>query len=215
LKRQVVVIGLGRFGSAVAATLSRMGNDVLGIDSDMESVQRLASQLAQAVQADATEQETLESLGLRDFDTGVVGIGENLEASILATLNLRRLGVRHIISKARTEQHGEILLRVGADRVVFPEWDTGVRLAESGLLDAITASFDVVEGFSVARVVVPSSMDGRTLLECGLAGDKLVTALLRASGQDVEMGPAEDQRLQTGDVLVVAGLQADVLRAFR
>ena len=214
MKQQVVVIGLGRFGAAVATTMAELGHEVLGIDSDIENVQRLASKLSHVVQADATEQDTLERLGLKDFDTGVVAIGENLEASILATLNLRLLGMRHIISKARTEQHGEILRRVGAHRVVFPEWDTGKSLGQAGLIDSITDSFEVTEGFLVIRAVAPQRFDGRRLDECGLGQADPLSTLVRWRGEVLEVAPEDDVVLGAGDVLVVAGRREDVLKAF-
>jgi trk system potassium uptake protein TrkA len=214
MKQQVVVIGLGRFGAAVAITMTELGHEVLGIDSDLENVQRLASKLSHVVQADATEQETLERLGLKDFDTAVVAIGENLEASILATLNLRLLGMRHIISKARTQPHGEILRRVGAHRVVFPEWDTGKSLAQAGLIDSITDSFEVTDSFLVVRVVAPQRFDGQRLGECGLGQADPLSVLVRWRSEVLEVTPEDDVTLSAGDVLVVAGRREQILKAF-
>ena len=131
MKQQVAVIGLGRFGSAVAEELARFGHDVLGIDSDLSVVQRLSTRLSHVVQTDASDHQSLEQLGVAGFDSAVVGITGHIETSILVTLLLKRLGVERVIAKARNDLHGEILTRVGADRVIYPEHDTGLRLAHS------------------------------------------------------------------------------------
>jgi trk system potassium uptake protein TrkA len=214
MKQQVAVIGLGRFGSAVATELVRMGHEVLGIDSDIDVVQDLSDTLSHVVQAQATDEETLERLGVADFDAAVVGITQNLETSILATMMVKRLGVKRVIVKARNEMHGEILERVGADRVVFPERDTGLRLAHSWTSSDITDSLDVVEGYAVSKVAVPEAMIGKTLSDT-LAGSAAgVTLLLLARGNRVTVYPPPDTRLQRDDVLVMSGEHVGMERFF-
>jgi trk system potassium uptake protein len=203
VRQQIGVIGLGRFGSAVARELVRFGHEVLGIDSELGVVQRMSSELSHVVQADAIDAETLERLGIGDFDAVIVAITENLEASILATLEAKRLGVPRVIAKAKNENHGEILLRVGADKVVYPERDTGIRLAHSWLSFDITDSLDVIEGYMVSRVTIPESLVGHTIGEAG--SREGVSLLLLARGSRVITYPSSDERLQAGDVLVLAG----------
>src|SRR5262245_8236095 len=130
-KRQIAVLGLGRFGQAVALELSRLGHDVLAVDRDERVVQSIADEVTHAVQADFTDPEALEALGLADFDTVIVAASEALEASIMATVLLRRIGVRRIIAKATHDLHGSILEQVGATRIVYPERETGLRVAHS------------------------------------------------------------------------------------
>lgn len=214
MKQQVAVIGLGRFGSAVATELVRLGHDVLGVDNEMNTVQRLSAALSHVVQAEATDEETLRRLGVAEFDAAVVGITENLETSILTTLLLKRLGVPRVIVKARNEMHGEILGRVGADRVVYPERDTGVRLAHSWTSAAITDSLDVVEGYAISRVAVPESLIGRTIGEAITSGNFGVTLVLLARGTRVTTYPPSDVRLQRGDLLVIGGELSEMERFF-
>ncbi len=129
--REFAVIGLGRFGSSVARTLASLGHSVLGVDRDAGRVQALAGELTHVVEADAASEEVLRALGLRNMDTVVVAISSDIESSILITLMLKELGVPRVVAKAATELHGKVLARVGADRVIFPERDMGVRVAHS------------------------------------------------------------------------------------
>jgi trk system potassium uptake protein TrkA len=185
MKQQVVVIGLGRFGSAVARELVRLGHDVLGVDSDLSVVQRLSADLSHVVQAEATDEETL-----------------------------TRLGVPRVVVKARNETHGEILERVGADRVAYPERDTGVRLAHSWTSMAITDSLDVVEGYAISKVAVPAAIVGKTVGEAIMAPNFGVTLVLLARGPRVTVYPPSDVRLAAGDVLVMGGELAEMERFF-
>ena len=205
MRQQVAVIGLGRFGSAVAEELVRLGHEVLGIDSNLQVVQRISTRLSHVVQADAIDQETLERLGVRDFDAAVVAVTENIETSILATLVLKRMGVKRVIAKARNDLHGEILTRVGADRVVFPERDTGLRLAHSWSSLDITDSLDIVEGYIVSRVLVPDELYGKTIGEVLGEGGRSPTLLLLARASRVTVYPSQQETLQRGDILVIAG----------
>jgi trk system potassium uptake protein TrkA len=213
MRQQIAVVGLGRFGSATARELVRFGHEVLGIDHDLGVVQRLSSDLSHVVQADAMDGETLERLGIADFDAVIVAITENLEGSILATLEAKRLGVPRVIAKAKNENHGEILLRVGADRVVYPERDTGVRLAHSWLSFDITDSLDIIEGYMVSRVEAPAGLVGRTIGDM-ITNREGVSLLLLARGARVITYPSPDERLQEKDVLVLAGQLNEMERFF-
>lgn len=214
MKQQIAVIGLGRFGAAVAEELVKAGHDVLGVDSDLSVVQGLSTRLTHVVQADASDRETLERLGVADFDVVIIGVTENLETSILATLEVKRLGVPTVIAKARNDAHGEILTRVGADRVVYPERDTGVRLAHGWSSANITDSLDIVEGYTVSRVIVPAGLVGRTLRDTITEDAHGVALLLLARGTRVSVYPSPDEQLQRGDVLVLAGQISDIERFF-
>lgn len=214
MKQQVAVIGLGRFGSAVAEELGRAGHDILGIDSDLAVVQRLATRLSHVVQTDAADEQALERLGLADFDSAVVGITGHIETSILVTLLLKRLGVERVIAKARNDLHGEILTRVGADRVIYPERDTGLRLAHSWSSFDITDSLDVVEDYTVSRVRVPQEIVGQELGDVIGSRSDGVTLLLLARGSRVILYPDRAERLQRHDVLVLAGELDEMERFF-
>lgn len=214
MKQHVAVVGLGRFGSAVAVELVHLGHEVLGIDSNMAIVQALSNEMTHVVQGDVTDEESMRRLGLAEFDAAVVGITDDLETSILATLLLKRLGIPRVVVKARNATHGEILERVGADRVVYPEHDTGLRVAHSWTSTSITDSLDVIEGYSISRVTVPSSIVGKTVAQTIVNRDYNVTLLLIARGDRVTVYPAASEVLRRGDILVMAGAIADMERFF-
>lgn len=214
MRQQIAVFGLGRFGTAFAEEMTAAGHDVLGVDADFSVVQRMSDRLTQVVQADAGDEDTLKQLGLADFDAAIIGISEQLETSILATMLLKRLGVPRVVAKARNALHGDILERVGADRVVFPERDTGMRLAHAWSSLAITDTLDVVEGYTVARVSVPSELVGKSIDEA-LGGGRLgVSLLLHARGRRVAVYPSSQEVLAAGDVLMLAGQLGDLDRFF-
>ena len=144
MAKQFVVIGLGRFGSSVAETLYSLGHDVLAIDEDERLVQEVADKVTHAVHMDATDDQALNAMGIRNFDVGVVSIGSDMQASILVTLLLKEAGIQHIVCKGQSELHRKVLLKVGADRVVLPEKDMGERVAQNlsapNLLESIDLS---------------------------------------------------------------------------
>jgi trk system potassium uptake protein TrkA len=208
--KQVLVVGLGRFGAAVARTLYGMGDEVLAIDIDSQLVQSIADEVSHAVTADATDPDALRQLGVGDFDTAVVAIGSNVQASILTTLNLRECGCRYIIAKAVTTQHAKILERVGADRVVFPEYETGVRVAHTLTARAVLDYLDLGPGYGIAEIRLPSSFVGKTLDELELSERHKLTLIAVVRGNEVLLHPRRDLRLAAGNILVVAGRDSDL-----
>ena len=214
MKQQVAVIGLGRFGTAVATELVGLGHEVLGVDRDINIVQALSGRLSHVVQAEATDEETLIRLGIQEFDAAVVGITDNLETSILTTLMLKRVGVKRVVVKARNDTHGEILQRVGADRVVYPERDTGVRVAHSWTSADITDSLDIVPGYAVSRIEVPGELVGKTIQHAVLDLEMSVTLLLLARGERVTVYPSSNEILRAGDVIVMSGALPEMDRFF-
>ena len=161
-KKPVLVVGLGRFGSAVAGSLMRMGHEVLGVDSDAQIVHALADELTQTVEADTTDPDALRALGAADFSAAVVGIGSDIEASVLTVLGLSDLKLPAIWAKATNENHGRILQRTGAHHIVFPEARMGERVAHllnGRLMDFI--QFD--DRFAIAKLLAPESIVGVTL----------------------------------------------------
>ncbi|MBX6358317.1 MAG: TrkA family potassium uptake protein [Micromonosporaceae bacterium] len=210
-KESVVVIGLGRFGSQVADVLARLGHEVLGIDEDPAIVQQWADQLTQVVQADSTDETALRQLGVPDFDRAVVGIGSDIEASVLTVLALTEVGVREIWAKAVGVKHGKILSAVGAHHVVYPEREMGDRVAHliSGrLVDYV--EFD--DGFAIAMTRPPKSAIGHTLAESALRTRYGVTVVgLKKSNQDLIYARPETV-VPDDALLVVAGSTQDVQR---
>ena len=205
----VVVVGLGRFGGQVAASLVNLGHEVLGIDSDPRIVQDWSDRLTQVVEADATDTEALHQLGVQDFARAVVGIGTNLEASVLTVLTLAEVGVPEIWAKAISVKHGKILSSVGARHVVYPEAEMGERVAHlitGQMLDYI--EFD--DGFAIAKVRAPQEAVGRTLADIGLRSKWGVTVVgTKLPGQDFTYARPETV-VPNGCILIVAGPTAKV-----
>jgi len=202
---QFAVIGLGRFGSSVARTLSRMGYEVLAVDADADKVNDITDEVTYAVQVDAMEEEALKSLGLRNFDVVVVAIGQEIKASILITVMLKEMGVRKIVAKANDELHGKVLQKVGADVVVFPERDMGVRVAHALVSRNIIDQIHLSPDYSIVEVEVPARFISKSLGESALRQKYGVTVLAVRRGEDIIISPGAGQVLEEGDVLVAIG----------
>lgn len=203
-RKPVIVIGLGRFGSAVASTLERMGHEVLGADTDGEIVRDHKDLVTQVVEADCTEPETLRRLGAAEFDTAVVAIGTNVEASLLTVLALVDLGIPNIWAKANTERHGRILERTGAHHVVFPEQRMGERVAR--LVNERLLDFISFEGeFAIARLSAPETIVGLPLVtsQCRKKFDVTVVGVKRKGEDFIHAVP--DTIILPDDELVVSG----------
>lgn len=207
MKKQVVVVGLGRLGASLATTLSSLGHDVLALDTDERNVQSIASQVTRAVQGDATNETTLRELGVGNFDIAIVTIGGAIEASVLSTLLLKKVGVRYIIARADNEWHGSILERIGADKVVYPEREMGVGMAHVLTLGDVIDYIPVVPGYGVVKLVAPSAFVGQTLAELGFGprGKWKVAALMIVRKQDVTITPSDAEPVKPGDALVLSG----------
>lgn len=204
-KEQVMVIGLGRFGSAVARELERLGHQVLAIDRSEQRVNDIASEVTHALQLDAADEDALRSAGAGDFQTAIVAISTDAEPSIFATMVLKRLGVRTVIAKAGSQLHGEILSRVGADRVVLPERETGLRLAHSFNVPNVIDYLDVAPNFGIEKIRPPASFIGKSLGELDLKTRIGLTPIALRRGQQVFVNPARDERLAEGDELILIG----------
>ena len=207
----VVVIGLGRFGSSVAVSLLRLGHEVLAIDEDAGLAQRWSDELTHVVAADSTDEEALKQLGVGGFSRAVVGIGNNIEASVLTVLALSELGVRDIWAKAVSVKHGKILRSVGAHHVIYPEATMGERVAHlitSRMLDFI----ELDDGFAIAKTRAPRDAAGRTLADAGLRATYGVTVVgVKAQGTDFVFAAPETVVPGNG-VLIVAGTTEQVER---
>jgi trk system potassium uptake protein TrkA len=207
--RGVVVIGLGRFGGAVAESLVRLGHDVLGIDESAEITQEWSDRLTHVVQADTTSPEVLRRLGVAGFGCAVVGIGTDMEASVLTVLALADLGVPEIWAKASGPRHGRILERTGAHHVIYPEANMGERVAHmvSGqMMDFI--QFE--DGFAIAKLRAPREAVGKTLGECALRSRHGVTVVGVKPPREAFVPAQADTRITRDAVLIVFGATKDV-----
>ncbi len=207
MKKQILIVGLGRLGATLARALSSAGHEVLAIDTDEKNVQSVAADVTQAVQADGTSEATLRELGAGNFDLAIVTIGAEVENSVLATILLKRLGVPYVIARANSELHGTILDKIGADRIVYPEHDIGLRIAHEIEMGSVTDYVPVSEGYGVAKIVTPSYLDGKRLSELGfkVSGKGDLAVLLLQHGNEVTVSPEPQETVRTGDTLVVSG----------
>ena len=205
--REFIVIGLGRFGGGLAETLVGMGHEVLGVDADPKTVQQLSGVLTHVVEADSTDEAALRQLGAAEFETAVVAIGTDVQASILTTSVLADIGIRRIVAKAVTEPHGRILERVGAHRVVFPERDMGVRVGHS-LAGSILDYFELDPGFAIVETRAPRALVGKTLAAAEVRKHYGITVVCIKPGGGSFTYATPDTVVQEGDILVVAGEKA-------
>ncbi len=212
--RQFAVIGLGRFGRAVCVTLHKLGYEVLGTDIDEKRVaDAMNCEIAShAIQLDSTDPAALQEVGIFEFDTAIVAIGNYLQESIITTLNLKEAGVPNVIAKASTEVHGKLLQRVGADLVVFPENEAGCALARSLTKPAILDRFDLDPEHSIVELVVPEEFHDRTLAELELRTSFGLNVLAVGEEKKLQINPPPNTRLWKGAVMVVIGDNHDIER---
>ncbi len=204
------VIGLGKFGATVVRSLHERGHEVIAIDRDRNRVQEVRDTSTQAIEANCTDQDTLRALGLQDADAVVVSLGEQMDASILVTLYLKELGLREIVVKAVSEDHGKILHLIGATEIVHPERDTARRVARGLGLRSIVEYLPLAADSSLVEVQVPAEFLGRTLAELEIRKryQVLVVAIKRGDGLVIATGG--DERLLRGDILVLVGKDSDL-----
>jgi trk system potassium uptake protein TrkA len=210
MSKQFAVIGLGRFGSSVARTLFEMDYEVMGIDEDEERVNDAIEHVTHAVVADSTDETALREIGIRNFDVVVVAIGADIQASILTTLLLKEMGVKKIVAKAQNERHGQVLYKVGADRVVFPERDMGIRVAHNLISTNVLDFIELAEDYSVAEVVVSNKMVGKTLRQLDVRAQYGVNVIAIKSGDKFNIAPRPDDVIAADDILVVIGNNMDL-----
>ena len=210
-RRQFAVIGLGRFGSAMATTLAELGQEVIGVDGDAERVRQLADTVTQAVELDATDERALRSVGIQDVDVAVVSIGENIESSLLVVMQLGQLGVKSIVAKAVTPIHGRILEKLGVSRVIFPEREMAVRIAHGLVMPNVIDYIELSRDFSIVEVPAPEMFVGRTLKQLELRpkyGLTLIAIKRRPAPTGAEItniSPSADETIYAGDTLSLLG----------
>lgn len=203
--RQFVVIGLGRFGSSVAETLAGRGHDVLAIDRDEALVQELSTRVTHAVQADATDKNAMNALGIRNFDVAVVAIGSNVHSNILTTMILKELGVGYVVAKALDQLQGKVLEKVGADKVVYPERDMGVRIGLNLISSNVLDFIEFAPNYSIVEVMATDSMIGKTLTDLQFRSRFGVNVIALKEGERINISPAASDEIKAGDVLIVLG----------
>ena len=215
--KSYLVVGLGRFGTAVALRLQELGNEVLVIDENAENVQRLADHVTYAVVGDAQDEEVLRSLGVQNFDCAIVAIGQDLAASILITLNLKSLGVPQVVCKAPNDLYKRALEKVGADRVVIPEREMGVKLAQNLVSSSVLDYIELSRECGIAEILVPESWAGKSIRDLNVRAKYGINiiALRDETSDSITVNMTPDYILKKTDVMVILGNNEDLLQVQR
>ncbi|GFP76768.1 potassium channel family protein [Clostridium fungisolvens] len=208
--KQFVVIGLGRFGTSVAKTLYDLGNDVLAIDVDEDLVQEISDSVTHAVQMDATDESALKTLGIRNFDVAVITIGENIQASVMVTLLVKELGVKYIVAKGHSDLHAKVLYKIGADRVILPEKDMGVRVAHNLVSSTILDYIDLSPDYSIIEIESPKEWHNNNLRDLSLRTRFGINVMAIKKENDINITPNAEEVIEAGDILVAIGSTEDL-----
>lgn len=211
-KKDFVVFGLGKFGASVAQTLAKNDCDVLAIDIKEDVVQEIADKVTHAVQADVTDQDALNALGVRNFDVAIIAISNNIQASIMATILAKELGVPYILAKAQNNIHKRVLEKVGADSVVFPEREIGVRIANSLISERFVDYVELSEDYSIAEITCIPEWDGKSLIALNMRSTYGINVMAIRKGDDIIVTPGPNEVLSSEDILVVIGRNDHIQR---
>ena len=208
MNQQVVVIGLGRFGSSVAKALYNLGHEVLAIDKNEDRVQSMMGQVSFPVTGDASNEAVLRELGVDKYDAAIVAVGTDIVASVLSTVVLKNMDVPYVVARAEDDLHGNTLERIGADKVVHAESEMGVRLAHGLFNPNVQEYLELTPEYGLSRIRAPQSFDSKTLRDLGFSNprDKYgLAAIALLHGREVTLNPDIDESIKAGDVLILAG----------
>ncbi|MEQ6355883.1 TrkA family potassium uptake protein [Lysinibacillus sp. M3] len=208
--KQYAVIGLGRFGVSVARKLYEAGNEVLGIDINEERVEDAELYVTHAVVADTTEEKALNSIGIRNFDCVIVAIGIDMQSSILTVSLLKEIGIKKIIAKALGKRHGQVLEKVGADWVIYPERDMGERVANQLLSPNMLNYIELSKEYSIEEIMIPSKMAGQSLRDLDIRSKYNVSVIAIVRDGNITILPSPDQIIEESDLLVMIGHRKDL-----
>ena len=203
--KSYIVIGLGLFGAEVARQLCEQGCEVLAMDVRNDLVQQIADDVTHAVVGDGQDKDVLRSLGAGNFDCAIIAIGDDLAASVLTIMNLKELGVPYIVSKAHDETHRRVLEKLGADRVVIPEYEFAGRLARSLASHNVLDYIELSNEYGILEVPAPKNWIGKTLKELNVRAKLGVNIIAVESGKVTNVSPSADYRVQEGDIMAVLG----------
>ena len=209
--KQIAVLGLSRFGASVARSLETMGVEVMGVDSDKEKVADLAHDITHVVQADILDSDALDSLGLRNFDVVILSV-KDVEISCLATMALKDHGAAKVVAQASGEAHAKILERIGADKVIMPEKDMGIRLARSLAGNNILDYMELSSRHSLVEIEALDEWVGHTLKESNIRSRYRINVVAIRSGKRLQVSPRSDDLIHDGDIMVVIGENNDLER---
>ncbi|MFC4386428.1 potassium channel family protein [Gracilibacillus marinus] len=210
MKKQFVVIGLGSFGSTVCRELHELGHEILAIDHNKDKVAQIMRGCSHAVVADAIDEEALKSFGIRNFDQAIIAIGDNIQSSILCTLILKEMGVRKVWVKAQTAQHHKLLEKIGADRIIHPEEEMGIRIATQLHSDKVIDYIELSEDYSIIELSTPKKIAHKKIRDLYVRERYSCTLLGVKNNHSLNLSPSSDDKIEEGDILIVMGSNQDL-----
>lgn len=212
MKKQFVVIGCGRFGSSVAEKLSELGCEVMAIDPSEETIQKISDSVTYAIQADASDENALKAVGIGNFDVAVISIGADIQASIMVTLMVKELGIKHIVAKAQNEMHAKVLYKIGADRVVFPEREMGVRVAKNLVSNKILEYIELSDDYTIVEIPPLKSWIGKSLLDLQIRASYGINVIAVKNEDGININVSPNALIEASDLMVVIGHNDDIKR---
>lgn len=212
MQKEFVVIGLGRFGGSIVRELVNQGADVMAIDIVPERVDEFASIATQAVVADTTDEAALKSLGIRNFEHVIIAIGDDIQSSILTTLMLKEIGVKKITVKAQNDYHEKVLRKIGADQVVHPERDMGIRIANNIISNNVLDYLELSDEHSIMEIKVNEKIAGHTIIDLDIRAKYGINIVAVKRRNDIIVSPQAEEKLQFNDVLIIIGADVDINR---
>ncbi len=208
--KQFAIIGMGRFGMSLAQTLYSLGNDVLAIDINEEKIAAVSDYVTHAVAGDATDEQTLTSLGINNLDVAVVTIGGDIQASILVCLLCIELGVKKVIAKAQSDLHARVLIKIGVDKVVFPERDMGMRLARNLVSSSVLEFIELSSDHSLVEITVPEKWENISIMDLDIRAKYGINIMAIKHEGIINVSPKAQDVLEKGDTIVVIGSNEDI-----
>ncbi|MCR8849198.1 TrkA family potassium uptake protein [Rossellomorea sp. SC111] len=212
MKKEFVVIGLGRFGGSIVRSLADQGMEVMAIDQDEDKVNEFSSIASHAVVADSTDESVLKSLGIRNFDHVIVAIGDDIQSSVLTTLMLKEIGVKKITVKAQNDYHEKVLRKIGANQVVHPERDMGRRIAHNIISNNVLDYLELSDEHSIVEIVASEHLSGNSLIDLDIRAQFGINIVAIKREKDIIVSPQADEQIRVGDILIVIGADTDINR---
>jgi trk system potassium uptake protein len=212
VKKEFVVIGLGRFGGSIVRSLTDQGMEVMAIDHDEDKVNEFSSIASHAVVADSTDESVLKSLGIRNFDHVIVAIGDDIQSSVLTTLMLKEIGVKKITVKAQNDYHEKVLRKIGANQVVHPERDMGRRIAHNIISNNVLDYLELSDEHSIVEIVASERLSGNSLIDLDIRAQFGINIVAIKREKDIIVSPQADEQIRVGDILIVIGADTDINR---
>lgn len=208
--KQFIIIGLGRFGASIAKTLYNLGQDVLAIDLNGDRIQEIADNVTHAIQIDATDENILKTLGIRNFDVAIVTIGTNIQASTMVTLLVKEMGVRYIVAKATSDLHAKILYKIGADKVILPEQDMGIRVAHHLVSSNILDYIELPSDYSMIELEPLDEWLNESIRDIEIRGKYGINIVAIKNDKNIDVSPPANYIIKSTDILIALGSNKDL-----